>query len=118
MHAAKPRIAWNCLGLVANSKSSPIPAAQRIWAFIMVLASFRHMFVRPVLTMDRRTCSRNLRCLAVRPPAIPRTYGVPQDQSLSAHDISHSVADGCLADRLSFSTVVGGARRRVHQVLI
>ena len=28
---------------------------RRVWAFVMVLACSRHMFVRPVLTMDQRT---------------------------------------------------------------
>ncbi len=28
---------------------------RRVWAFVMVLAASRHMFVRPVLTMDQRT---------------------------------------------------------------
>jgi transposase len=31
--------------------------ARRVWAFVMVLACSRHMFVRPVLTMDQRTWS-------------------------------------------------------------
>jgi transposase len=29
--------------------------ARRVWAFVMVLACSRHMFVRPVLSMDQRT---------------------------------------------------------------
>ena len=28
--------------------------ARRVWAFVMVLACSRHMFVRPVLSMDQR----------------------------------------------------------------
>jgi hypothetical protein len=36
---------------------------RRVWAFAMVLASSRHMFVRPVLVMDQRACTSVLsRC--------------------------------------------------------
>jgi hypothetical protein len=57
-------------------------ARRRIWAFVMVLASSRHMFVRPVLLMDqhgleRRAC-RGVRVLRGCPS--PDRAGQPEDR--------------------------------------
>jgi transposase len=41
-------------GLLGSWQDPAGGRVRRVWAFIMVLAFSRHMFVRPVLTMDRR----------------------------------------------------------------
>jgi transposase len=55
---------------------------RRVWAFVMVLAASRHMFVRPVLTMSQRS-SDGVACRGVRVlrrgPA-PVGAGQPQDR--------------------------------------
>ena len=60
-----------------------------VWAFVMVLACSRHMFVRPVLTMDQRAWTEchvgGVRVLRRRPrPAGPRQ---PQDRRRQARPL-------------------------------
>ena len=49
------QIDYGYLGTVVRPAASRL---RRVWAFVMVLAFSRHMFVRPVLTMDQRDLDR------------------------------------------------------------
>ncbi|SRR6266540_2454273 len=92
------------------------PAAQRgrrVWAFVMVLACSRHMFVQPVLSMDQRVW-----VAAPSPSSLPRCAGAARPGQLEDGVIKPDLYDpkinrayaelavhyGCLIDPARAST--------------
>ena len=83
---------------------------RKVWAFVMVLAFSRHMFVRPVLKMDQASWT------AAHVAAFNYFGGAPRRSPamISSQSATHSLQMYTPGPAISFFTCLGALPQKLH----